>query len=306
VNSISNIDSLESIILRNGERQFTALSAGSGPLVLLLHGFPDGPCSFRHQLTALAAAGYRAIAPTMRGYEPSSQGSLEGYHAADMASDAVAWLDQLGADRAHLIGHDWGSTIATAAASMAPERWHSLSLLSVPHPGRFQQEGLRVPQQLKNSWYLFFFQLRGFADWWVKRKNYAFLEYLWRKWSPNWAGVTQELPDLKRRFQQAGVLKASLQYYRLALDTTSPQGKLSRELLNGEIRIPTLGLTGLNDGCIKAEAFRLCMKKEDFPAGLSVELIDDAGHFLQLEQPQAVNRALLAWLRENDGSAHPS
>jgi len=280
--------------------EFSAYALGEGPLVLLLHGFPDGPLSYRYQLQALAAAGFRAVAPTLRGYERSSLSPQEQYYAVDMAADTIAWLDELKVEKAHLVGHDWGASIACAAANLAPQRWLSLSMLAVPHPGRFQSLGAKSPRQLLNSWYLFLFQLRGLAEWMVRRKDYALLEYLWRKWSPNWMGVDGEMPALKQRFRQAGVLEASLCYYRRAVDFRSAKGRQSQLLLNKVVDIPTLGLSGVNDGCIDHSVFLRCMQVEDFKRGLRLETIDSAGHFLQLEQPHEVNRLLIEFLSENN------
>lgn len=108
--------------LQVGPLTFTAYEMGAGPLVLLLHGFPDGPETFRHQLPALAAAGYRAVAVTLRGYEHSSLPPDGSVRVADLAADVFGWMDAMDEARAHLIGHDWGATIAYAAAKLRPER----------------------------------------------------------------------------------------------------------------------------------------------------------------------------------------
>ena len=124
--------------LRANDLTFSALEQGSGPVVLCLHGFPDHPRTFRFQLPALAGAGFRAIAPSLRGYDPSSQPPDRDYHVVRMAEDVVGWIDDLGQDRVHLIGHDWGGVIGYAACAMAPERFRSLTTLGIPHPGRLR------------------------------------------------------------------------------------------------------------------------------------------------------------------------
>src|SRR6185295_2273665 len=113
--------------------QFATLEAGDGPLVLCLHGFPDHPRSFRHQLPALAAAGYRAIAPTMRGYAPSAIPADGLYQTAVLGEDVVAWMDALGCDDAIVFGHDWGAIAAYAAALAAPDRVRKLVVDAMPY-----------------------------------------------------------------------------------------------------------------------------------------------------------------------------
>lgn len=284
--------------LRAGGLRFSALTQGEGPLVLCLHGFPDNRRSFRHQLPALAAAGFRAVAPTLRGYEPSSQPADGDYHVVRMAEDVVGWIDDLGQERVHLVGHDWGAIIAYAAAALAPERLHSLTTLAIPHPGRLQREGLRrLPSQLRNSWYILFFQLRGIADAVVEARDWAFIEKLWRDWSPGWELPAQELASVKETLRLPGVKKAALAYYRATFDLRSAAAKQTARLLASQIGVPTLALTGALDGCMDTRLHDLVMKPEDFPAGFRVVRVDGAGHFLHQERPEEVNRILLDWLR---------
>ena len=286
----------ETTTLHANDLTFSALTAGSGPIVLCLHGFPDNQRSFRHQLPALADAGFRAVAPTLRGYEPSSQPTDGDYHMVRMAEDVVGWIDDLGADRVHLVGHDWGAVIGYAAAALAPERLHSLTTLAIPHPGRLQTDGIRkLPSQIRNSWYMLFFQLRGLADWRVERNDWAFIERLWRDWSPGWELPAEELAAVKRTLAQPGVKKAALGYYRAMFSLGSAQ-KESIRLLGSKIEVRTLAFTGALDGCMDTRLHDLAMKSEDFPAGMEVERLEGAGHFLHQEDPEAVNRRLLAWL----------
>ncbi len=282
----------------NGLR-FSARSEGAGPVVLCLHGFPDHAGSFRFQATALAGAGYRAVLPTLRGYEPSSIPQDGDLHIVRMAEDVVGWIDDLGAERVHLVGHDWGAVIAYAAVALAPERFHSLTTLAIPHPGRLQAGLRKVPSQLRNSWYMMFFQLRGLSDWVVERNDWAFIERLWRDWSPGWTLPAEELAEVKRTLAQPGVKRAALGYYRAMADRRSEAGRATAELLERRIEVPTLALTGAKDGCMDTRLHDLVMREEDFPAGLVVRRFDEAGHFLHQEVPEAVNEVLLGWLAEH-------
>jgi pimeloyl-ACP methyl ester carboxylesterase len=139
---------MERMTLRHGDLTFSALAVGDGPLVLLLHGFPDHARTFRFQLAALADAGFRAVAPMLRGYEPSSQPADRNYTTTALTSAVVAWLDQLaGAERAHLVGHDWGAAVAYSVASVTPQRLRSLTTIATPPPARLRQGLIRVPRQ---------------------------------------------------------------------------------------------------------------------------------------------------------------
>jgi pimeloyl-ACP methyl ester carboxylesterase len=292
------VSRLEATTLRANSLRFSALAQGDGPVVLCLHGFPDNRRSFRHQLPALAGAGFRAVAPTLRGYEPSSQPPDGDYHIVRMAEDVVGWIDDLDQERVHLVGHDWGAVIGYAAAALAPERLFSLTTLAIPHPGRLQRDGIRkLPSQLWKSWYMLFFQLRGIADRLVQARDWAFIEKLWRDWSPGWELPAEELVSVKETLAQPGVKSAALGYYRAAFDFRSPAAKQTTRLLESQIDVRTLALTGALDGCMDTRLHDLALQQEDFPAGLGVVRIEGAGHFLHQEKPQEVNPILIEWLR---------
>jgi len=281
--------------LHHGPLGFSARSQGEGPLVLCLHGFPDNASSYRHQLPVLAQAGYRAVSVTLRGYEPSSQPADDDYSLASIAGDVVAFIDELGAERAHLVGHDWGAAIAYTAGAASPERFVTLTTMAVPHAGRFLNEVVRYPKQLRLSWYMGFFQLRGFADRTVEREDFAFIRRLWRDWSPGWEAPPAVLEDVIETLGQPGVRRAALEYYRTAL---TPRVLLPsvRAANRYKVPVPVLAITGADDGCIDTRVFERLMYEEDFPEGVRVERIPNAGHFPHQEQPEAVNRLLLDWL----------
>jgi pimeloyl-ACP methyl ester carboxylesterase len=160
---------------------FTAHEIGAGPLVLLIHGFPDGPATWRDVAPRVAEAGFRCVAVTLRGYQATSLSPEGQYRLADLAGDVASWIEGLGEQQAHLIGHDWGATIAFAATVHQPERVASLSMISVPNPMRFGTAVGQDKAQMKRSSYIMFFQLGGLSDWWVGRRNAAFVERLWRQ-----------------------------------------------------------------------------------------------------------------------------
>jgi len=286
------------INLSSGDLNFSAYEMGDGPLVLCLHGFPDTPFTWRHLLPQLAEAGYRAVAPNLRGYEPQSQPEERpvesGYRVAELAQDVEAWIHALGAESAHLVAHDWGATIAYATARRTPQIVRSLIAMAVPHPGRLAALMASNRAQLKASSYIMFFQLKGISDAWVRRNDFSFFDRTWAKWSPGWTGQSEDLSQLKSAFQKPGVLRAALSYYRAGMNRKDQE---SAELLDGTITPPALGLYGEQDGCILPDVFASAMQKEDFPNGLEVQCIEQAGHFLHLERPETVNRKIIDYLR---------
>lgn len=287
---------LETLTLANGPLRFTATAMGAGPLVILIHGFPDTRDSFAEQLPALAEAGFRAVAVSIRGYEPSSQPADGDYHANVLAGDVIAWIDALGESRAHLVGHDWGATIAFAATALAPERIASLSVLAVPHPARFAEAYMADPAQQARSAYILGFMSPD-AEAMITADDCAYLERLWRTWSPGWPFGHADIAPTRQAMAQPGVALAALTYYRQAFDTESDAGKAAQALIAGPFAVPTLGLTGDQDGCISADVFEASMRDADFPEGLRVERVIGAGHFLHREASGRVNALLLDWLR---------
>jgi len=285
----------ETITLRWQGLSSTALAAGEGPTILCLHGFPDHALSFRHQLPALSAAGFRAIAPTLRGYEPSSQpGRAESlYHPIRAAHDLIEWTEQLGP--LHVVGHDWGGVVAMLAAAMAPSRFLSLTVIAVPSFQAVEDGIRRYPGQLRNSWYMFFFQLRGFADMIVRARDFGFIERLWRDWSPGWDYDADEMTRLKETFRQPGVLRAALSYYRASFNPFLADSRYMRTLTRARVEVPVLAITGATDGCMDTRIFD-CIDPALFPRGLRVERIEGAGHFLHQEKPEQVNQLILQWL----------
>lgn len=283
--------------LHHGSLSFSAIELGEGPTVLCLHGFPDHARSWRMQLPALASAGFRAIAVTLRGYEPSSQPPDGDYRLLRVAEDVAAMIDELGAPL-HLVGHDWGAVASYVVAACFPDRLRSLTTLAIAHPGRMERELLRKrPSQLLKSWYMAFFQLRGLADWAVERRDFAFVDRLFRAWSPGWDAPPDELAAIKATLSAPGVRRAALGYYRALPDLFSATARATRSALAAPIRVPTLALTGALDGCMDTRLHDDLMHDEDFAAGLRVVRVEGAGHFLHLEKPEIVNRVLLDFLR---------
>ena len=288
----------EHLTFEHGVLTFSAQAMGDGPIVLCLHGFPDNAGSFRHQLPALAEVGYRAISLTLRGYEPGSIPGDGDYTMETIATDILAVIDSLNTGPVHLIGHDWGAAVAYVAAAAAPERFKSLTVMAVPHAGRFAREGLRIPKQLRLSWYMGFFNIPWLSDWVVQRQDYAFIRKLWRDWSPGWQPEPGVLDDVIHTLSQPGVRSAALGYYRAALSIKALL--VSAAEAHYPVPVPTLAMSGERDGCIASDVFEQLMVEQDFPKGLIFSRIAEAGHFLHQEQPGQVNRKIVDWLKLND------
>lgn len=296
---------IKEIQLSSDGLSFTALEAGSGTPVFLLHGFPDTPHTWKAQIPVLADAGYRVIAPTSRGYEVSSQPANRDYSQLTLGRDVLNWMANLGIEKAHLIGHDWGSCVAQTAALLAPEKFHSLTIMAVPHVSRFTENARRTPKQLRNSWYMAFFQLRGIAEQAVKRNNFALIDRLWKNWSPSLPTTPEQLTDVKHTLSQPGVTAAALSYYRQGLNILSPEFKNHQRLFRHPFQVAVMAISGKEDGCIDHALFLKSMRETDFANGIRIEEIDTAGHFMNQERPEEVNSLLLDWLTINASHTLP-
>ena len=279
----------------NGVR-FATLEMGDGPLVLCLHGFPDTAHSFRHQLPALAGAGFRAVAPFMRGYAPTEIPSDGRYQSAVLALDAVALIDALGYREADIFGHDWGAIAAYGAAILAPHKVRRLVTAAVPHGPSVLNAFLTSYDQQRRSWYMFFFQ-HPFSDSAVAHDDFRFLERLWQDWSPGWKYPAVAMEALKQTFRAPGVLQAALGYYRATLNPANQDPALNdvqSQIALSPVDVPTLVFHGAGDGCMGSEL--LDGMEALFPRGLRKVIIPDAGHFVHHEQPEEVNHVLLEFL----------
>lgn len=283
-----------------GERNYSYLDQGDGEAVFLLHGFPDHIATWQAQIDVLSQKGFRCIAPHLRGYEVGSL--AESYFIDDCVEDLRSFQSQLGLDKFHLIGHDWGAVISYAFAARYPEALYSLNCLAIPHMSTFKKGLLVYPKQCVNSAYMAFFQLPVIAEWWCRRRNFAFIETLWRRWSPGWDFSTEAIEAVKQRLAQPGVLSASLGYYRHLYSWGSGP---SQTLLSARIKVPCLVIAGENDGCMDVRLFSLLRERPPFEADYQITIVDNAGHFMQQEKPIEVSALLLGWLEKYGGLNKP-
>ena len=277
--------------------EFAYLAAGSGPLALCLHGYPDTAWTWRHLLPELAAAGYRAVAPFNRGYAPTSLAPDERYQAGVLGVDANSLHTALGGDGdAVLIGHDWGAMGAYAGAALAPGNWRKVVAAAVP-PGPVVAAAFLDYDQLRASWYMFF-QLTPLADLVVPAGDFEFITRLWKDWSPGY-DPTEDVARFVESMQGPGRIEAALGYYRQTLqpELQDPALEAAQTGAYGLPPQPLLYLHGRTDGCMRVEVAQTAGDVMTVPGSRAV-MIDGAGHFLQLERPDVVNAEIISFLAE--------
>ena len=264
-----------------------------GPLVLLLHGFPELNISWRHQIPVLAAAGYRVVAPNQRGYKGSVRHG--SYATADLAADVVAMIDALGADKAIIVGHDWGGGVAWTLTHLHPERVERLVAMNCPPPAVMVHEFATNPAQLAKSWYMFFFQIPRLPEWILTRNHMAALERGFRDMvvrKDREVFTDEDLREIKRSFDPPGAATAAVNYYRAQFRN---RAALTRYSLETRIKCPTLLIWAEDDVALGKELTVGTDALVDAP--FSIRFIPDCSHWVQQERPEEVNEALLAFLR---------
>ena len=267
------------------------------PLALLLHGFPDAAPTWRFLIPALRQAGFRPVAPWLRGYAPTSVPADGLYQVGALARDASRLHEALGGDdRAVVVGHDWGAMATYAAVGWEPDRWRRAVAMAVP-PAGAMFGGVTSYDQLRRSWDMFFFQ-SPLADGVVAADDLAFIDRLWADWSPGY-DASGDVPAVKDALRDPANLTAALGYYRATLGDgpKSPDLDAPQAGWMTPTPIPLLYLHGATDGCLGAEL--VTDAAAHLPAaGSRAEIIDGVGHFLHVEAPEVVNPLITAFLTE--------
>jgi pimeloyl-ACP methyl ester carboxylesterase len=255
---------------------------GEGAPVVLLHGFPDSSRVWRRQVPALVEAGFRVVAPDLRGLgESDKPQEVEAYRMTTIAKDVVAILDHFGIERAHVVGHDFGANLAWVVAGLHPERVDRLVVMSVGHPNTQRH---RTVEQREKAWYMLWFQFEGLAEEVVPRDDWRLL----REWTRGNGDVDRYIADLSR----PGAMRAGLNWYRA---NVPPQRELARPREFPAIAAPTLGLWSTGDDYLLEEPVE--RSGEHVTGGWRYERVEDASHWLQLDRPDRVNELLLDFLR---------
>jgi pimeloyl-ACP methyl ester carboxylesterase len=272
-----------------------------GPIALCLHGFPDTAYGWRNFAPRLAESGWRVVAPFMRGYAPSSIPSDGSYHIGAFMDDALRVRAAAGGtDRDVVIGHDWGAMAATGLAAMPDSPFAKAVIMSVPPPAAFRPLSRvpdrvrllgQIPPQLMRSWYMGYFQL----PWLPERSASWVLPRLWRRWSPGY-DAKEDLRHVDAAIGTPESWRAALGPYRATIRNTRPPMRYAglHRLRLSAPALPSLYLHGRDDGCMTA-AFTHWTARA-LPDGSDVAVIDRAGHFVQLDQPERVADLVLSFI----------
>jgi pimeloyl-ACP methyl ester carboxylesterase len=263
----------------NGLR-FAYLSEGTGPLVLLLHGFPDTAHSWDALRPRLAAQGFRAVSPFLRGYRPTGLPDRDA-DAVTLARDVLALIPALGAERAILIGHDWGALSAYGATALEPARIAKLFVLAIPHPVVLKPD----PRRLWRLRHFVAYKLPGASSRFAAR-DFSALDEIVRRWSPTWDRPASELDAVRACFADRASLDAAMGYYR-ALPFAAPK------FMHRRIGVPTVGFVGSDDPMVDRADFENAARM--FTGPYDVEVLP-GGHFLHREYPDAFAERLLPHL----------
>lgn len=277
----------------NGLRFEVDMCGQGDRLALCLHGFPEHSFSWRYQLPMLADQGYRAWAPNLRGYGASDRPpGVSAYSLEDLMADVAGLIDAADAKETVLIAHDWGAVIAWYFAMRQVRRLDKLVICNVPHPGPMSRNA--GWQQLKRSWYVFFFQLPGVPEWLFRRNNGRGLADIMKNSALDKTHFPDEVGEVYRaNAMQDGALTAMINYYR-ALVRGGGAGR-QRELGFPIIKTPTLMVWGEEDQALGKET---TYGTEDYVQDLTLRYLPRVSHWVQQEQPEVVNAMLAAFLNE--------
>ena len=253
---------------------------GEGEPVLLIHGFPDSSSLWRHQVRALVDAGYRAIAPDLRGFGDSDRPADVGsYGVRHSVADMLAVLDALEVERAHVVAHDWGAAVGWALAGFAGERVGRLAVLSVGHPNALRRPTI---EQRERSWYPLLFQFEGTAEQLLMHDDWR----LFREWTRGDGDTEQAIADLSR----PGALTAALNWYRASW---RPDAELRERRPFPSVAADTLGLWSDGDHYLVEE--QMTGSAAHVAGEWRYERIEGASHWLQLDAAERINELLLKW-----------
>jgi epoxide hydrolase 4 len=272
------------------------VEAGEGPLVVLLHGFPEFWFSWRLQIPALADAGFRVVAPDMRGYNLSSAPpGAAAYDTDRLAADVRALVHERGAQRALVAGHDWGAFVAWVTAMNHPQVVERLAILNGPHPRRLR-EGLRGPRQLAKSWYMLAFQIPWLPERLVRARGWWLLRSGFERDARPGAFPPQDMERYVEAWSQPGAATGAINYYR-ALFRRTPRRAQARMR---PVEAPTLVIWGERDRYLRSSLAE--PDRDDVPNLERVVRLPDASHWVQHDEPERVTELLVEFF----GGAGPT
>jgi epoxide hydrolase 4 len=261
------------------------VEAGDGPLVVLLHGFPEFWYGWRLQIEPLVAAGYRVVAPDTRGINLSSKPEgFEAYGVDLLAADISGLIGELGGQPARLVGHDWGGSIAWTVAMNNPEVVDRLAILNAAHPRKLS-EGLKHPSQLRKSWYFFFFALPGLPEDVVHTRDWHFYRHFLEDANP--AFTSEEIERYTEAWSQPGASSAMIDYYRASVRQNQKEAVAKLRPISAR----TLVIWGEQDSYLGSDLAE--PHEDDVPNLDRVERLADASHWVHHDEAERVNQLLI-------------
>lgn len=285
--------SLEHHTVPTNGQQLHVVQCGplDGPLVVLLHGFPDFWYSWRHQLPALAEAGYRVWVPDQRGYNRSSKPlRIRDYRIEELAADVLGLLAAAGRGKVTLVGHDWGAAVTWWLASQHPTLIERAAILNVPHPAALARALRRTGRQRRKSWYMFFFQLPWLPEWWLRRRRYEALRWALQGTSRPGTFSADDMAAYQAAWAQPGALRGMVHWYRAVRyqrrAATTPT----------KIAVPVRIIWGSQDAFLLSE---LAQQSLAYCEQGELYYLPEASHWVQHEEPARVNQLLLEFLEKS-------
>src|SRR5215468_2726597 len=268
-----------------GDQRLHYVEAGEGPLLVLLHGFPEFWFGWRLQIAPLVAAGYRVIAPDTRGINLSSKpDGFEAYAVDLLAGDIRGLIGELGAKSARLVGHDWGGSVAWTTAMNHPEVVDRLAILNAAHPRKLS-EGLHNPNQLRKSWYFFFFAIPGLPEEVVHARDWHFFRHFLHDANPPY--TPQEIERYVEAWSQPGAAAGMINYYRASVRQSQKEAAAKLR----PISAPTLVIWGERDSYLGSDLAE--PHSDDVPNLDRVERLADASHWVHHDEAERVNELLV-------------
>jgi len=261
-----------------------------GEPVVLLHGFPEFWYGWKHQIAALADAGYRVIVPDQRGYNQSDKPKgLEQYTIDKLTGDMVALIEAMGHSSANVIGHDWGAIVAWSLGILYPNRVRKLGILNVPHPVVFQKTVRGNFGQALKSWYVLSFQMPGLPEWMMSRGDYSFAATMIKRSGKPTTFSDADLEKYKAAWRNEGAMTGMINWYRAYVQKPPATPE------NVRLPMPTLMIWGAQDQFLSAS---MAQPSIDLCDDGKLVMIDDATHWVQHDAHEQVNGLLLDFLRQ--------
>jgi len=295
---------LDHVFLNTGAVRLYTVQAGpdDGPLAILLHGFPEFCLTWKEQITALADAGFRVVAPDQRGFNLSEKPEGIGSYGIDaLTEDIVGLIRALGREQASVVGHDWGAVVAWCLGILHPNEVDKIVAMNGPHPLVMEQMLERSWAQRRRSWYILFFQLPWLPEFVARLANWRIMTRVLLSSSLEGAFTEEELQCYREAWSQPGSFKSMLNWYR-ALRTFP--SSLSRASLSRKITVPTLLVWGMKDRFLGSE---MAQPSIDFCERGRLVMLPEATHWVNHEAAEPLNEILIEFLSgESDGESKPA